>query len=47
MSTFNFDYGTVMTMQEDLAALNKQALGAAIQHMGRVAWPTVALTLSL
>lgn len=25
-------------------ALNKHALGAAIKHMGKVAWPTVALT---
>ena len=33
-----------MTMQESLAALNKQALGAAIKHMGKVAWPTVVLT---
>jgi beta-carotene hydroxylase len=35
----------VMIMQEELIDLNKQALGAAIQHMGKVAWPTVVLTL--
>jgi beta-carotene hydroxylase len=32
-------------MQEELKDLNKQALGAAINHMGKVAWPTIILTL--
>ncbi len=30
-------------MSEELAALNKQAIAAAKQHIGQVAWPTVAL----
>lgn len=30
-------------MSEDLAVLNKQAIAAAKQHMGQVAWPTVVL----
>lgn len=30
-------------MSQDLAALNKQAISVAKQHMGQVAWPTVAL----
>lgn len=29
---------------EDLNALNKQAIAAAHQHMGQIAWPTIALT---
>lgn len=29
---------------EDLNALNKQAVAAAHQHMGHIAWPTIALT---
>ncbi|GAA4095103.1 fatty acid desaturase [Zhongshania borealis] len=32
-------------MQDDLIELNKQATGAALGHMGKVAWPTLALTL--
>ena len=31
-------------MTEDLTTLNKQAIAAAKSHMGKVAWPTVALT---
>jgi len=31
-------------MSESLTQLNKQAIAAARQHMGHVAWPTVALT---
>lgn len=34
-----------MKMQEELKDLNKKALGAAISYMGKVAWPTIALTL--
>ena len=30
--------------QQDLAVLNRQAIAAAKQHMGLVAWGTVALT---
>ncbi len=30
-------------MEQDLAVLNKQAIAAAQQRMGKVAWPTVAL----
>ncbi|QFS86679.1 MULTISPECIES: fatty acid desaturase family protein [unclassified Marinobacter] len=33
-------------MTEDLTTLNKQAITAAKQHMGEVAWPTVALTFA-
>jgi beta-carotene hydroxylase len=33
-------------MTADLTALNKQAIAAAKRHMGKVAWPTVALTFS-
>ncbi|MFT7403527.1 MAG: beta-carotene hydroxylase [Zhongshania sp.] len=33
-----------MNMQDELADLNKQAIAAAIGHMGKVAWPTLALT---
>ncbi|MGP9830955.1 fatty acid desaturase family protein [Marinobacter sp. NSM] len=33
-------------MTEDLTTLNKQAIAAAKQHMGEVAWPTVALTFA-
>lgn len=32
-------------MSQDLAVLNKQAITAAKQHMGQVAWPTVALVI--
>ncbi len=32
-------------MQPDLAALNKEAITAAKQHMGAVAWPTVAMVV--
>ncbi|WP_375177493.1 fatty acid desaturase family protein [Marinobacter mobilis] len=32
-------------MSQDLAVLNKQAIAAAKQYMGHVAWVTVALTL--
>lgn len=32
-------------MAQELAALNKQAIAAAQQHMGKVCWPTVGLTL--
>ena len=32
-------------MQEDLSVLNKQAVGAAKQYMGEVAWLTVALVV--
>lgn len=32
-------------MSEDLAALNKQAIVAAKQHMGQISWPTVALVV--
>jgi len=34
-----------MLIPEDLNALNKRALGAAINHMGKVAWPTIVFTL--
>jgi len=34
-------------MSNDLAVLNKQAIAAATKHMGHVAWPTVALTISV
>ena len=33
-----------VVMSESLTQLNKQAIAAARQHMGHVAWPTVALT---
>lgn len=33
-------------MTEDLTTLNKQAIAAAKQHMGKIAWPTVALTFA-
>ena len=32
-------------MSNDLTALNKQAIASAQNHMGKVAWPTVVLTL--
>ncbi len=32
-------------MQQDLSALNRQAIGAAKAHMGGLAWPTVVLTV--
>lgn len=32
-----------MCVSQDLATLNKQAIAAAKQHIGKVAWPTVAL----
>ena len=31
-------------MSDDLRILNKQAIAAAQQHMGKIAWPTLALT---
>ncbi len=34
-------------MNTDLAKLNKQAIAAAHQHMGRVAWLTVMMTVSV
>ena len=30
-------------MSEELTALNKQAIAAAKQHLGKLAWPTLAL----
>ena len=32
-------------MSQDLTILNKQAIAVARRHMGRVAWPTMALVL--
>lgn len=32
-------------MSRDLAVLNREAIAAAKQHMGHIAWPTVLLTL--
>ncbi len=34
-------------MTQDLAALNKEAIAAAKHYMGKVAWPTVALTFAV
>lgn len=34
-------------MEIDRAALNKQAIASAKHYMGKMAWPTIALTVSV
>ncbi|MFQ3216284.1 MAG: beta-carotene hydroxylase [Paraperlucidibaca sp.] len=37
----------ILTMEIDRAVLNKQAIASAKHYMGKMAWPTIALTVSV